>query len=87
MKFNLKTNRICATDNLVRRRVPKINRGKNRERGFTLLEMVIAMMLLLMVISLITALMVTIIKSAEKTSARGEFTPTFILRKSALKIG
>lgn len=71
MKFNLKTNRICAPDNLLRRRVPKINRGKNRERGFTLLEMVIAMMLLLMVISLITALMVTIIKSAEKNEREG----------------
>ena len=58
----------------------KFNLKTNRKKGFTLLEMVIAMMLLLMVISLITALMVTIIKSAEKNE-REEFTPTFILRK------
>ena len=49
----------------------KFNLKTNRKKGFTLLEMVIAMMLLLMVISLITALMVTIIKSAEKNEREG----------------
>ena len=49
----------------------KFDVKNNRKKGFTLLEMVIAMMLLLMVISLITALMVTIIKSAEKNEREG----------------
>ncbi len=49
----------------------KITGKNNRKKGFTLLEMVIAMTLLLMVISMITALIVTIVKSAEKNEREG----------------
>lgn len=49
----------------------KFTGKNNRKKGFTLLEMVIAMTLLLMVISMITALIVTIVKSAEKNEREG----------------
>lgn len=57
----------------------------NRKKGFTLVEMVVAMTLMLIVVSMITALVMTIVKSAEKNERDGRIYSDLYFAETSIK--